>query len=143
MGNQILGELCVFRLSDREREEEEEGSMRRRHGRQKEERLGQGEGMQKKGSSWHTDLLKTYARPKLQSTSAWLLRADLTAVTGRRNHFWDRPKGALPLVSNPRPGDNSMPHRRKMEERLKCLPMCHVTPRMLRWATNSHHYSVV
>lgn len=31
------------------------------------ERLGQAEGMQRKGSSWHTDQLKTYAHPKLQS----------------------------------------------------------------------------
>lgn len=67
---------CVFRLSDREREEEEEGRVRRQDGRQKEERLRQGEGMQRKGSSWHTDLLKPYAHPKLQRPGVWLLGAD-------------------------------------------------------------------
>lgn len=46
------------------------------------ERLGQGEIMQRKRSFWHTDLLKTYAHPKLQSTGAWFLGADQRAVAG-------------------------------------------------------------
>lgn len=111
---------CVFRLSDREREEEEEGRVRRRDGRQKEERFRQGERKQRKGSSWHTDLLKPYAYRKLQSPGVRLLGAD---QTGEKEPLLGQAKGSCAFGFYPM----HAPGEEDGRERLEGLPMCQLT----------------